>query len=746
MLSRFHLCQIYCLIVCIVLTTLCLSGLGVSMAQAQQSSLSATYYRVFFRDKGSEPFQVGSALYERTLRLHSERALARRRNMLAAQGLPADRVITLEDAPVYQPYIDSISRFGTVVQRLRWQNYIVVQLDASRAARVQQFPFVRAVQPTSARLLPLERGTTPSATAVRQIQEARSAAMPYQETVVGAAVDASTLFAQNQETCGAFVYRTSQEQLQSINIPAVHALGFTGKGVLMGFADSGFRWRGHVAFQHLRVLGEYNAIANDSSSFSTANNPQYQDPPNQDDHGTLVLSSVAGFDNRTFIGGAPFVDVLLAKTEDLRFERLIELDNYAAGMEWMESRGADIINSSLGYTIFDSTIVPQESYRYAEFDGKTTIAARAVNAAAARGVLCVVSAGNDGPNFRTLNTPGDADSAVTVASIRADGTVSRTSSRGPLATGRIKPDIAAQGERVTVALTGTTAGYRLVDGTSFSSPLVASAAALMMEAFPELLPYQLTSLLYATASRRAANLPPDSITGNGTANALAAMLRHGIALSPSITAYPVYNALRVVTAARSASERLTLTLHVQFAGSTEFRVFPMQSISGTALFVADIPNDLFRGSSTTAVARCYVTAQDERSTRRSPYTPRSTAPNAAPTFALTPSLSTFACGLEQERLPFTFSESGIVEGVRPSLISRSAAQGEATLMMFTPTAGTLTMTVYSLLGQPVVQETREVSAGLTNLPFPTHHLPRGLYAVSVAYNGTIRRFSFMVRE
>jgi len=102
--------------------------------------------------------------------------------------------------------------------------------------------------------------------------------------------------------------------------------------------------------------------------------------------------------------------------------------------------------------------------------------------------------------------------------------------------------------------------------------------------------------------------------------------------------------------------------------------------------------------------------------------------------------------VEPERLPFTFPESTILEGIRPSLVSRSAALAEATLMMFTPIAGTLTMTVYSLLGQPVVQETREVQTGLTNLPFSTHRLARGLYAVSVAYNGTVRRFSFMVQE
>jgi serine protease AprX len=97
-----------------------------------------------------------------------------------------------------------------------------------------------------------------------------------------------------------------------------------------------------------------------------------------------VLSTVAGFQQDSLIGAAPFASFLLAKTEDLPTETRLEEENYAAAVEWAESRGADIISSSLGYSRMDNT---DESYTYDDMNGSLPIVSRAVNDAVKRGVF-----------------------------------------------------------------------------------------------------------------------------------------------------------------------------------------------------------------------------------------------------------------------------------------------------------------------------------------------------------------------
>src|SRR5207247_6214951 len=164
-------------------------------------------------------------------------------------------------------------------------------------------------------------------------------------------------------------------------------------------------------------------------------------------------------------------------TEDVRRETRGEEDNYVAALEWAASIGVDIASSSLGYLAFDNGF----SYTPSQLNGDVAVTTVAADSAAARGILVVTAAGNEGPGFRTLVTPGDADSVITAGAEDSLGTIASFSSRGPTADGRLKPDLTAPGVAVC-----TVAGGPLgrLSGTSFATPILAAAAALVKQLHP----------------------------------------------------------------------------------------------------------------------------------------------------------------------------------------------------------------------------------------------------------------------
>ncbi|MCG2769900.1 MAG: S8 family serine peptidase, partial [Anaerolineae bacterium] len=117
--------------------------------------------------------------------------------------------------------------------------------------------------------------------------------------------------------------------------------------------------------------------------------------------------------------------------------------------------------------------------------------ALAVDAAADQGVVVVVAAGNDGPDYGTVGSPGVARKAFTVGATDKSDSIAGFSSRGPVSDfyELIKPDILAPGVwiRSTVPSTGDLgdpSGYRFLSGTSMSTPHVAGATALIKQLHP----------------------------------------------------------------------------------------------------------------------------------------------------------------------------------------------------------------------------------------------------------------------
>ena len=167
--------------------------------------------------------------------------------------------------------------------------------------------------------------------------------------------------------------------------------------------DGGFNTAA-PAFAGVTVTAQYDFVFGDSVVRDQPN-----DQPGAQFHGTAVWSLLAGRVPGRLRGVAPGAAYLLAKTEDVRSETRIEELNYVRALEWADSIGVDIVSSSLGYLAFDDGF----TYSPADLNGRVAVTTVAAESAAAHGILVVTAAGNGGPRFRTLVTPGDADSVIT---------------------------------------------------------------------------------------------------------------------------------------------------------------------------------------------------------------------------------------------------------------------------------------------------------------------------------------------
>lgn len=277
-------------------------------------------------------------------------------------------------------------------------------------------------------------------------------------------------------------YGGTDAQIKYHKIDQVHALGFDGKGVIVGIMDGGFDIS-HEVFKHLRdtkrILAERDFVDGGNDTKSNVKNSSYHS------HGTSVAAIIAGKTDNKLIGVAPGVSLVIARTEDDKIEAPIEEDHWVKAIEWMQELGVKVVNSSLGYNIFTSQ--PQSSYTYTDMNGKTSaIAKAATKAASVFNMIVVVSAGNEGnSDWKYITTPADADSILSVGSIGSNGLRVASSSIGPTSDGRIKPDVMARGACVYSANSSSTNSYTsCLNGTSFAAPHVAGIMALAVQARP----------------------------------------------------------------------------------------------------------------------------------------------------------------------------------------------------------------------------------------------------------------------
>jgi subtilisin family serine protease len=271
-------------------------------------------------------------------------------------------------------------------------------------------------------------------------------------------------------------YGNSLNQIEMLNGVCLHEKGFTGSAISIAVFDAGFAKSNlHTAFDSLR--NNNRLLGTKDFTFL---NPINVFDPSTSGHGTAVLGTMAGYSPGNLVGTAPSANYWLIRSEYAPNEFLIEEYNWAAAAEFADSVGADIINSSLGYSTFDDVT---QNHSMQDLNGKTSVCSKAALNCARKGMIVCSSAGNSGgSSWPKVGFPADADSIITVGAVDATQSIVGFSSVGPTSDGRIKPDVMAQGLASVVANSNGAIGTS--SGTSFSSPILAGMVACLWQSNP----------------------------------------------------------------------------------------------------------------------------------------------------------------------------------------------------------------------------------------------------------------------
>lgn len=418
------------------------------------------YFYIQLKDKTGTPYSVSNPS-----EYLSARALSRRN----AYNAPIDST----DLPVNPAYVSQIAATGVIIHsRTKWLNGVtVLTQDSNLISTVRALPFVSFAQYTGKKLTSQPVGP-------------RKSKFQADDLSYGIAID----------------------QVTQLKGQALHNSGATGAGIIIGLLDAGFRNANiNPAFDSLRLQNRLLGVKNIVSPLV--------DVYGEDTHGANVLSIMTGNLPGSFLGAAPHASYWLIRTEYAPTEYLCEVDFWVSGIEFADSVGVDIINSSLGYTEFDD---PSMNYKYSQLDGKVSRASIAASMAAGKGMLVCNSAGNSGNDpWKYISAPADATDILAVGSVSSTGVPSPFSSWGPASDGRIKPDVTARGTATAYVNTSGTPSNG--NGTSYSSPVIAGMSACLLQHYRNQgkKPMSIKTLINAIIESTDLYLNPDAQKGYG---------------------------------------------------------------------------------------------------------------------------------------------------------------------------------------------------------------------------------------
>lgn len=404
-------------------------------SQSGPSAPSRHFFWVSFTDKAASPYKAtepGAFL--------SPRAIERRERL----GIP----VTPQDFPPNPAYLEGLVENGAKIHHTsRWLNAATIHGDSTLLPAIGVLPFVDTIWYAG----PYLEKETARVERSKEMKKLKSKKLPEQYYGYGA------------------------RQIQALNGDTLHQTGYRGEGVLVAVLDGGFTGADISPFFDSlradgRLLPPMDMVDMDREVWESSS------------HGTKVLSCMGANVPYVMVGTAPDATYVCIKTEDTRSENRVEECHWVAGLEYADSLGADVVNSSLGYTTFSDK---RMNYQARDLTGRTSVASRAADIAAQKGILVVTSAGNEGNSgWRRIGIPADAAEALSVGATSLDGKLASFSSVGPTADRRIKPDVVAPGAWVTLA-----DAYRyqvtIGSGTSFAAPITAGLVACLRQAFPE---------------------------------------------------------------------------------------------------------------------------------------------------------------------------------------------------------------------------------------------------------------------
>lgn len=441
------------------------------------AQIAPNKYYIQFTDKNNSPYSIGNP--EAYL---SQRAIDRRSDY----NIPIDE----KDLPVNPQYIQGVSDAGaSILNPTKWLNGVTVETSsASVISAIEALPYVQTILKS-----PVNTGIVPQ-------KKAFFANESYAE---------SAPYSQASNKNGMLTdYGPSLNQISMLKGDQMHELGYRGQGMVIAVLDAGYDNADDLpVFDSLwnndQILGTHDFVDGGEVTF----NKHY--------HGTMVLSCMGGNYPGEVVGTAPMAKYWLLRTEDGGSEYLIEEYNWVSAAEYADSAGANVINSSLGYSDFDD---PSMSHTYEDMDGNTTPITIGADIAVTRGMMVVTSAGNSGSSsWYYVTAPADGFNVFTIGAVNWQGTPAGFSGNGPTYDGRTKPNVSAQGEGAYFA--NTDGSFIYGNGTSFSSPITAGMVACLWQANPNMNNAELMNAIQESSSI-ASN--PDNKIGWGIPDFMAA--------------------------------------------------------------------------------------------------------------------------------------------------------------------------------------------------------------------------------
>jgi len=418
---------------------------------------------VFLKDKPN-----ASTFLASPLTMLSQRALDRR----TRQNIALDT----KDAPIEATYYNQIKNATgiTVLAKSKWLNAIQVQGTQTNINNLKTtFTFIERIEFANRSL------NAKGVYLIKPIQK------PKKNKFV--------------ETTTTFNYGNAANQIEMLKGNFLHEKGFTGTGMYIAVIDNGFPNVNTLnAFKRVRdnnqILGGYDFLKRSNDFYVK----EYNGSTLINSHGTKVFSTIAGYIHNQFVGTAPDAFYYLFRTEDPVNEAPLEQTLWVEAAEKADSLGVDVINTSLGYTTFDNS---NYNYTYADMNGKTTFISRGAEIGVSRGMIIVVSAGNEGNKvWKYINAPADVSTVFTVGAVNITKVIAPFSSYGPTSDNNIKPDVLAQGESATI-IDEVFDIPKTGNGTSYSSPIMAGVVACFWQAFPNLTNLQIMQKIRESADR-----------------------------------------------------------------------------------------------------------------------------------------------------------------------------------------------------------------------------------------------------
>lgn len=445
---------------------LALCGFAVFLLQAQENY--AYKFRVYLKDKGSHGYTVNEP--ERFL---SPQSIERKKQ----QNVTIDAT----DFPLSTEYFNQISQAGgTVVSHSKWFKTMVVELqDSSQIGNISELSFVDSIQY-------VWRGLKKK----KEFQTRPRLASQF-------CIDLNDKTKTPEMTAPQFVIH---------NASGLYEAGYSGRGINIAVIDAGFTNVDVIPYFGPNNIIAYKSFVPDGNILSDS------------DHGTKVFSTMSAVVPGKMMGSSPAANFYLLHSEDVSTEFPVEEDYWIRAVEYADSIGIDLINSSLGYSNFDDE---QLNYSHSQLDGKSSLMSLAADMAFDKGMIVVTSAGNEGSKaWEKISVPGDAAKALTVGAIGTDSIIASFSSKGFTADNRLKPDVVSVGRgAITIDKEGK---IESSNGTSFSSPFMAGLIAALWSVNPEMNRSDLLDIVKESGDRFH---NPDSVYGNGIPDMGAAMTR-----------------------------------------------------------------------------------------------------------------------------------------------------------------------------------------------------------------------------